>query len=278
MGPFRLPAAAAAALLVFAVAVPAAGDSSSIAGAGQGGWTTPPGGSLQDAPIAVTRPGGAVMPPPAPPAREVVPAQPYLAPSQPYTAPGAPCAPPVAAAPERTWSGCGLPCSDGISQWHVRGVLGRAWTFGDDEMEDCWYWGFDVGRTFCGCWGLDLFYRYHSGQFDRNNPPQPTVDGGEFHHVGAKFTYDFPISGKIYGWAGVGPEYWWTSDYLNDDSGFGVFAELGVGYVFNRNIRLRAGVNIHGLDTDVTRVLPANDGDSRWLWVVAPVVELEWAF
>jgi hypothetical protein len=182
------------------------------------------------------------------------------------------------AAPQRCWSGCGLPCADGLSMWHLTGVLGYAWSAGDDEVEPCMYWGFDVGRTFCGCWGLDLFYRYHSGQLDRQNPPEPTQDGGEWHHVGVKFTYDFPISGRFYGWAGVGPEYWWTSDYLQDDDGFGIFAELGVGYVVNQSWRLRAGINLHGVDTDVTRKFPADDGQSRWLWILAPVIELEFAF
>ena len=128
--------------------------------------------------------------------------------------------------------------------------------------------------------GLDLFYRYHSGQFDRANQGQPAKDGGSWHHIGAKFTFERPFGSgsKWYGWAGVGPEYWWTEDYLTDDSGFGVFGELGVGYVLSRNLRLRAGVNVHGLDTDVTRELPVNDGQSRWLWVVAPVVEVELDF
>jgi len=171
-----------------------------------------------------------------------------------------------------------MPCTAGVSMWYLTGVLGFAFYEGVDPAESCGYWGFEIGRTFCGCWGLDLFYRYHSGQFDRTNPPQPAKDGGAWHHVGVKFTYDMHIAGQFYGWGGIGPEYWWTEDYLNDDSGFGIFGELGVGYVFNRNIRLRAGLNVHWLDTDVTRNLPANDGESRTLWVIAPVISLEYAF
>ena len=258
---------------LLALTGPAAGDSSSIAGAGQSGWTTPPGGSLQDAPSPVNVPWTGPAAPPAPPASTVVESAPYVSQGNTYAAPAAPG---TAAAP--CWNGCGMPCSDGLSMWYLTGVFGRAWQFGDDSGEDCWYWGFDVGRTFCGCWGLDLFYRYHSSQYDRANPPQPTKDGGEFHHVGIKFTYDFPISGRLYGWAGIGPEYWWTQGYLDDDDGFGVFGELGVGYVVSRNIRLRAGVNVHGIDTDVTRNSPADDGQSRWLWILAPVIEVEFAF
>jgi hypothetical protein len=37
-------------------------------------------------------------------------------------------------------------------------------------------------------------------------------------------------------------------------------------------------VNVHGMDTDAARFSPADDGESRWLWVIAPVVELEFAF
>jgi hypothetical protein len=258
----------------------AAADGTSIVNAGQGGWTTPPSGSLQDAPVPVTTTWSAPAAPPMPAPGPVVQATPYA--QTPYAAaPAAPQAPTTSryAPPgERCYSGCGLPCADGISQWHVRGVLGYAFAFGDDPPNECLYWGLDLGRTFCGCWGLDLFYRYHSGQFDRANLPQPTKDGGEWHHVGAKFTYEFGFGGRWYGWAGIGPEYWWTNDFLNDDSGFGVFGELGVGYVINQSWRVRAGVNVHGLDTDVTRENPANDGQSRWLWFVAPVIEVEFSF
>ena len=41
---------------------------------------------------------------------------------------------------------------------------------------------------------------------------------------------------------------------------------------------LRAGVNVHGMETKVTRRLPANDGQDRWLWIIAPVVEVEFSF
>jgi hypothetical protein len=48
--------------------------------------------------------------------------------------------------------------------------------------------------------------------------------------------------------------------------------------VISQNFRVRLGVNAHGLDTTVTRENPADDGEGRWLWVVAPVLEVEFDF
>ncbi len=196
-----------------------------------------------------------------------------------------PCAAPVATAtrlvtPERSYSGCWPPCNDGISQWHVRPVIGLAFSEGTDNFEECSYFGVDVGRTFCGCWGLDLYYRYNTGRFERQQPNGIAKDGGEWHHFGAKITFErsFGQSSKLYAWGGVGAGYFTTNDYFTDDSGFEVFGEAGIGYNLSRNWRVRAGVNVHGMDTDVTRFLPANDGDSRWLWIIAPVIELEGSF
>jgi hypothetical protein len=163
--------------------------------------------------------------------------------------------------------------------WHLRAVGGYAFFFGEDPAEPCIYLGADVGRTFCGCWGLDLFYRYNSGRFDRINDPRATKDGGEFHHLGVKLTMEHSFNrSRFYWWAGLGPEYFFTKKYLENDSGFGVFGELGVGYVFNQNFRARLGVNAHGLSTTVTRENPADDGEARWLWIVAPVLEVEFDF
>jgi hypothetical protein len=262
------------------------GNGSSISTAGQGGWTTPPaGGSVQPAPVPVTSTWSSPPPPPPPAAAApVVSATPYTTtyvPSttypatqpyapQPYQAP--------AAAPARCWSGCGLPCSDGLSQWHVRAGIGYAFYEGDDPASECLYWGFDLGRTFCGCWGLDLFYRYHSGQFPREGGPI-TEDGGSFHHVGVKATFERPFgSSRFYWFVGLGPEFFWTEDFINDDEGFGIFAEVGVGYVINQTFRVRAGLDLHAIDTDVGRLNPADDGDSRWLLVIAPTIGIEIAF
>lgn len=84
--------------------------------------------------------------------------------------------------------------------------------------------------------------------------------------------------GRWYAWGGAGPEYFWTSDYFRDHSGIGLFGEAGIGYVVNRNFRIRAGVNVHGMDTDVGRRSAADDGESRWLFAIAPVVGLEFVF
>lgn len=249
----------------------------------------------------LTRPavenGSPSMPPPPPPPRVdgvaapswSTPAPTSYAPvtySTPMPGQGVVCAPaaptPVAGVqvvPQRTYTGCGLPCEQGISQWHVRGVGGWVFYEGKDPAEECNYWGVDVGRTHCGCWGLDAYYRTNSGVFDRNQPPM-SKDGGLWHHVGGKVTMEraFSTGSRIYGWAGVGGGYYWTEDYVDNDSGVEAYGEAGLGYVLSRNFRIRAGVNVHAMDTDVTRRNPADDGDSRWLWQVAPVLQLEGDF
>lgn len=255
------------------------------------------------APVALTAPAPLPAPMPAPmpaPAPMAFPAAEPLAAAAPLEAASAAKALPPAAPPQaparatvpsgvssnplassrysRVWDGSGLPSDNGISMWYLTGVFGRSFHSGDDPADPCWYWGFDAGRSFCGNWGMDTFYRYHSGQYERDQRGQPSMDGGSTNHVGFKLTYDIPLAGDFYIWTGAGPEYWWTQDYLNDDSGVGVYAESGLGWVITRRLRLRAGVNVHGMDSDVTRKDPANDGQSRWLWVVAPVVQAEFAF
>jgi len=195
-----------------------------------------------------------------------------------------PCAPPATTtqmvAPERTYSGCWPPCNDGISQWHGRAVVGRAFSSGTDHFIECSYYGADVGRTFCGCWGLDLYWRYNTGRFHRDTALGTIKDGGEWHHFGGKvgFARSLGRDSKLYAWAGLGAGYFTTNKYIQDDSGFEVFGEGGIGYNISQNWRVRAGVNVHGMDTDVTRRLPADDGSSRWLWIIAPVIELEGSF
>jgi hypothetical protein len=259
------------------------------------GWTTPQRPTSIATPASpqawsdsistrAAEPAYNVPPPPPPPAAggtSPVVVRPSTTPAPcapPPCAPApAPCPPAPCATPAPTWCGCGLPCEDKISQWHVRGVFGWAFFSGTDAAESCLYWGADLGRTFCGCWGLSVFYRYNSGRFDREGDPSGVVkDGGAFHHVGVKLEYERSINrSHFYVWGGIGPEYFWTQDYLDDDSGFGVFGELGIGYVINQNFRIRAGLNVHGMETSVGRKFPADDGNSRWLWIVAPVIEGE---
>jgi len=149
--------------------------------------------------------------------------------------------------------------------------------FGEDPADDCGYYGVDVGRSICtSCWSIDAFWRGHTAQFDRDPIGE---DGGTWNHVGIKLTFEKSFGGsRWYGWVGAGPEYFWTNDYLHDDDGFGLFGEAGIGYVINRHLRVRAGVNVHAMDTSVGRQSPLDDGESRWLFAVAPVIGLEFDF
>jgi len=172
---------------------------------------------------------------------------------------------------------CGLPCERGQGGWNLRALGGLAFWGGTDAADDCSYFGADVGHSFCGsCWSLGGFWRTHTARFDRDPAGE---DGGTWNHVGLKLSYERSLGGgRWYVWGGVGPEYFWTTDYLDDDSGFGVFGEAGLGYVVNRHWRILAGVNVHGMSTDVGRRSPADDGESRWLWIVAPVVGIQFDF
>jgi hypothetical protein len=157
---------------------------------------------------------------------------------------------------------------------------GFAWFEGDDAPEGCMYWAAEIGRTFCGCWGLGLFYAYTPAEFDRFVPAGAagqTVDGGVFHHVGIKFTFEKSIAdSRFYVHGGIGPEYWWSQDFIVDDEGFGVFGEIGVGYVFSRNFRAILGLNAHWMfDCRTGRYFPEDDDEGRDLWIVAPVLGIE---
>ncbi len=186
-------------------------------------------------------------------------------------------APPCAATPDPCSTGCIVPCDPCRPRWHARAVGGFAYWMGEDSGEECAYFGADLGRKFCNsCWSVDAFWRTQSAQFPRDPSGE---DGGTWNHVGVKASHERSLGGgRWFAWAGAGPEYFWTSDYVNDDSGLGVFAEAGIGYIVNRNWRIRAGVDVHGMNTDAGRRSIADDGDSRWLWVVSPVIGLEFDF
>lgn len=245
----------------------------------------PTNGRLQAAPRPVV---GTTPPPPAPrsnyaadiqnmPAPGAAPLQPRAVPPECGCPPAAQPVQYVAQVPPRQYDGCGLPCMDGISQWHVRGLGGIVTYSGDDPGDDCGYAGVDLGRTFCGCWGLDLFYRWNSGQFERLVAAGVAKDGGDWHHVGVKVSKEFAFgdNSPFYAYVGAGPQYFWTEDYISDDDGFGFFGEVGIGYALSRNFRIRAGVDFHGVNTSVTRRDPANDGDDRFLWLIAPNIGIE---
>ena len=289
-----------------------ADEVTSISGAGRGNWTTPQGarqftgdrytvrqppcppnyGTSTPLPVARPLPGTAISPGPTwieVPAAPAAQPLPDVAASPPVVE-AVPCPPEdVAAIAEATWGAapdslCGLACCQ-CSEWHVRGLFGRSFKVGDDPADVCLFAGLDVGRTFCGCWGLDFYYRYHSGQFDRQGWTDATgatisEDGGHFHHVGLKLTYErgFTRTSRWYWWAGLGAGYFWSEDYIDDDDGFEVFAEAGVGFVLARNWRIRGGVNVIMMDTSVGREQFTNAGVSRTHWVIAPVIEVEFTF
>lgn len=186
----------------------------------------------------------------------------------------------------RGWNdGCGLPCENGCGDWHVRAVGG--WPFivdPDGDMDGCYYFGADAGYTWPCCWGIDVFFRTFSGESEREVPiaGAPTylgTDVGEWYTIGVKATWQNSINNsKWFYYAGIGPEFFFTQNYVADDEGFGGFAELGLGYRFNRHWRVRGGVDVHGLITSAAQKNPADDGDDRLVWVFAPVIQVEFNF
>ena len=193
-----------------------------------------------------------------------------------------PCAPTCAPVCEPI---CGLPCETGCGNWHVRALAGWPFFTGDDTtIEGCYYFGVDVGRTFPCCWGVDVFARAFGGEADRTVaiPGAADFSGtdvGEFYTLGVKATWQNSISNsRFYYYVGVGPEVYWTRNYLIEEEGIGGFAEIGLGYVLNKNWRFRAGLDVHALDTKAAQENAANDDSSRLLWVFAPVVGVEFTF
>lgn len=189
-----------------------------------------------------------------------------------------------AMAPGRGWDGCcGLPCEAGCGTWHLRAVGGYQFGFGEDSGSESGYFGADAGYTFPCCIGVDVFWRTWCTEFDRDVRVPGTIpfrgtDAGNFNMIGIKATYERSFGGRLYGYGGIGPHYFWTNDYVNDDTGWGGFAELGLGYVLARNWRIRVGVEVAGLYTDAGRTNPADDGEERWLWVVSPVAQVQFDF
>ena len=258
---------------------------------GSGAWSPPPPVPSANTPVVLS-PVPSPPPPPPPQPQMQGATTTYTGPSPcepatyttPAPCPPAPCAAPVPLA-QRGWCGCGLPCKYG-SQWVIRGVAGWPFWIGTDAPDPCLYWGVDVGRTHCGCWGWNIYYRWSGCEFERapapDLPPGTTYTSkhdGVIHHLGAKATYDFGFGeSKFYAWAGLGAGYFWTEGLLENDDGWELFAELGVGYVLSRNWKIRAGVNAHGADVSAGRKYSSEIGESRWLWLVAPVIELEVSF
>ena len=223
-------------------------------------------------PAVASAPGSPCQPPPP------------VRPCEPPPCAAPPCAPPP--------SPCGLPCERGESDLHVRVLGGFPFMSGTDAGTGCNYWGADFGTTRCNCVGFDLFYRGEhcpdhkksmspgggttsrvvAAHFDRDGFGE---DGGTIQFLGVKATYQKSIGGSMYGYVGAGPEYFWTQDYLDNDSGLGGFAEAGLGWRFASWGSLRLGVDLHGDYTSVTRKSASNSGDSRMLWTLAPNLGVE---
>ena len=184
-----------------------------------------------------------------------------------------------------------------MSEWHVRALGGFPFFAGTDPGKGCNYWGVDIGTTRCNCVGVDAFWRVMScsdvlsssgpgtsptangaprtaaAKFERDGYGE---DGGTMQFLGVKVTYEKSISGSpIYWYGGIGPEYFWTQSYIDDDDGFGGFAETGLGWRFASWGALRLGLDIHGDYTSVTRKAVSNSGQDRLLWTFAPNLGVE---
>jgi hypothetical protein len=168
-------------------------------------------------------------------------------------------------------------------RWHVRAAGGATWLDGMGQASGAEAtFGLDLGGTWRNglCW--DVSWRTHEvgRQTTRlQNPSQPpdpifnpqivTMESGRLHQLGLKAGWESPRGPgdrRPGAFAMAGPEAWWTDGLTDDDSGFGVQAEAGVLWRAGRDAVLRAGVAVHGADTDFA-------GGS--FWTVGPFVALE---
>ena len=188
-----------------------------------------------------------------------------------------------------------------MSDWHVRLIGGFPFFSGTDPGTGCNYFGLDIGTTRASCIGVDAFYRVMScsdkrvagtgpggsptarlaprsaeAHFDRDGFGE---DGGTFQFVGVKATWQKSFGGSpVYWYVGAGPEYFWTQNYIDDDSGIGAFAETGIAWRFARWGAVRLGLDVHADSTSVTRKSPSNSGKDRLLWTFAPNIGIEFDF
>ncbi len=173
-----------------------------------------------------------------------------------------------------------LACERGRGQWHLRAKSGWAWWFGSDSGDSGAVAGADLGYTFDGCVGVDVFYRFAATRNDRTTGGTTIEDAGDFHFLGLKATYESQITstGPWFFWAGLGGGYQWSARFMNNDTGFGLLGDAGIGYLASRNIRIRFGVQIEALLTSAGRNDPIDDGTKRWLTSVAPTLGVEFDF
>lgn len=169
-----------------------------------------------------------------------------------------------------------VPDAPGSKPWRVRLIGGVGIATGDDAPDSEGQLAMDVGRVLPGGVEVDIFWRTQRAPFDRE--PNGT-DCGVIYFLGAKASGEWPLaSSRYYAWGGLGAGAFWTDSYIDNDSGFGVMGEGGLGYVLSANARLRLGVGLQGIDSEVGRNDPADDGSSRWLLIFAPALQLEFHF
>jgi hypothetical protein len=230
----------------------------------QPGYPSEPTYPVDPRPLPPTQPGAPRHPPTAPPPA-----------TQPLDPAPAPPYDPSLIGPLTLRRG--LPCERGRAGWHVRGLGGYGFSFGTDEADAGAFGGVDIGHTFGGCVGVDVFYRYTNPRFDRTTPAGLLRDGGDIHFVGAKVTYEatFQRGTDFFWWVGVGPGWFKTRRLEADDEGIGILAEAGLGVVLDSSARLRFGANAQMINTTAGRMSAALDGSARWLTTLAPVLQLE---
>lgn len=250
------------------------------------GPSAPAGTSPPPPPPPYTVPGGAPRAAPQGPVGPALPAAPNAPaeplPAEPVAPAGAPeesepCPRPPVELLARIDSVLTLPCERRQGRWHLRAAGGGAFRLGADHGKPGAYGGVDVGYTFPGCVGADLLYRYAGGTFDRLVAGGVRHDGGSWHMIGLKATYQgtFTRNGRLFGWAGLGCGWMKSVGYVHDDSGFAGYAEAGVGFLLSDSARLRLGGMVEAMDTNAARSDPATDGRSRLLWLLAPTLSLE---
>lgn len=194
--------------------------------------------------------------------------------------PSEPRSPPGAAGTPTQRTQYSLPCERLRDVWSIQGIGGWAFTAGSDAGDDNFIAGFDVTRWWDGCFGLGLYYRYTAQTFDRRVPGGILEDAGGFHHLGIKLSYQstFSPGSAWYWWAGLGFGWFGTAEYQRDHSGFEGYGAAGIGYLFHRRMRLRAGLDLHVTPTKAGRFDPGRDGSTRILWWFNPHIALEFDF
>ncbi len=173
-----------------------------------------------------------------------------------------------------------LPCERRRSRWHARAVGGWTFTAGDESGDSGFLAGVDIGRTFAGCIGVDLYYRYTAQTFDRVVTGGLLEDAGGFHHVGlvANYQGSFSRTSRFYWYVGLGLGWFMAEDYQRTDSGLEGYFQGGLGYMLTNDMRLRFGLDAFAVETKSGHLRSSADGSSRLLWMFSPTLALEFDF